>query len=460
MSKFRTDRLYNDHNGSRKRLTVTLFDLIWAILIFYSFWPENAGRNIFWVRYHGVPISYIPFFIIFTVLFLKNLLEHLMMIRNGILIKHGPIGIFLLFLLYIPIQLCVLLYKTEDLFVKDYLIDYIMFCFYGVVIFYSVTIYFRKANDPVSKLNCVFERSMKYLFIICIISLVRYVSYDIHYNKLFFNLFYPLGYRLFEVLFLSFFSALTLGWYFTFKRKIYLAYFVFYGIALIISGSRTGYIAYALIVLYLIIRMNFRFLFSSFGPVIIITIIAGTVIGGEYIKTRAALIKDLPLFSTLDFEKGKKERRSTRRLGYWVGSLKIFKDNPYFGVGIGKRNFSSNFPLKYKRSRLVARPHNTYLYFLASTGIVGISLLTMFWLSILKQGYKSYKSYKRKKFIAEKTLHLLIANILILVMQFGYQFETGPFVWIFWAISFSWFNLTISQHKPSRIEAKSQLAYT
>jgi O-antigen ligase len=434
---------------------IELFDIFWGILIFYAFIPEKWGREILWDRWCGIPISYIPFLTLFGFLSSKYLLGFMLKGKGRVPLPK-PVRFLLLLLAYFPLQLGILLLLQRVVILKDYIIDYVMLIFYCMLIFYTVTIYFRRKTRPLEKLNEVLNNSLKYLFIICVVSITRFVVYDIHFPYEYFNLFYPLGYRLFEVLFLSFFSALALGWYYTFNRKIYLVYFLFYGVALILAGSRTGYIAYTCILLYLIARMNYRIVVSYLGPVVILTVLIAIWIGGNYVGTRASLMKDIPLFLNLDFQKANTEKRSTRRLGYLVGSLEIFKENPFLGVGIGKTNFASNFPPKYKRSVLVARPHNTYFYFLASTGVFGILLLGMFWVTILKQGYRSYRCIRFRKFLSEKTLHILIGNILILLMQFGYEFETGPFVWVFWAMSFNWFYFVIRQDRASGIETRFQ----
>jgi O-antigen ligase len=210
-----------------------------------------------------------------------------------------------------------------------------------------------------------------------------------------------------------------------------------FGISLIIAGSRTGYAAYFLIISYFLIRQNIKLLYSCTGIVIFITLATGIFIGGDYVKRRARLMKKLSLFVTLDHERAVLEGKSTTRLAYWAGALKMFRGSPWMGVGIGKKNYLSRFP--HHLIRASGRPHNTYLYILASTGFTGFLILGLFLLSIVKRGYCAWKSEKNKGSMREKTLHIIFANILILVMQLGYQFETEPFVWMFWGLSFSWF---------------------
>lgn len=420
-----------------KLRSFSLLDIIWFILVVYSFFPQNTARELLWDRWFDIPISYIPFLIIFFFLFVHNI-YHYFRSNTKTLFIHPPIIIFALFVIYIPVQFIFLFSANHSLHLKDYFTDYAMFVFYGFCVFHALTVYFANMENAVQNLEGIIEKSFLYLFIICIVSLLRYLVYDIRHDVYFFNLFYPLGYRLFEVLFLVFFSAIVLGWYFSTGEKKYLIYFTGYGTALMLAGSRTGYVAYALIILYLLVRMRTRLFATSVGLALIFVFIVGLVIGGEKTLRRIINVKYVSVYATLN----KDEKTQMRRVAYWKGCFEMFMANKMFGVGLGKENFRRNFPnhifASFKKKH-VGRPHITYLYILVSTGIIGFGILGSFILSIIKKGYESVSLLKTNKFMCEKTAHILFANFLILILQLGYQFETEPFVWMFWGLSFSWF---------------------
>lgn len=65
------------------------------------------------------------------------------------------------------------------------------------------------------------------------------------------------------------------------------------------------------------------------------------------------------------------------RIGYWLSSLQIWQEAPWFGVGVG--NFADHY-YTYKRlwGEEVNKAHNFYLQWLAETGLVGLALM-VFW---------------------------------------------------------------------------------
>jgi O-antigen ligase len=422
------------------RRNFTLLDCIWLILLAYSFLPQNAARELLWIRWYDIPISYIPFLAVFLLFFVSNIYEIYQSNERRLFI-HAPIICFVMFIVYIPVQFVVLISKHPSLDLKDYFADYAMFVFYGVCVFYAVTVYFTKKENGISGLNEIIEKSFSYLFMICVISLLRYLVYDISHGVYFFNLFYPLGYRLFEVLFIIFFSTTAIGWYFSTGGKKYLLYFTGYGIALMVAGSRTGYLAYIVLILFIFVRKRFRLFPAPVGVALIVILVAGIFVGGENIVKRMKNVKYVSAYATLNHNK----EMQMKRVAYWAGTYQMFVANKIFGVGLGKENFRMNFPVHVFdqfKEKYVARPHITYLYVLCSTGILGFAILGGFIFFILRQGVISATFVKKNHVMYEKTIHLLMANFLILIMQLGYQFETEPFLWMFWGLSFSWFYVT------------------
>ncbi len=414
---------------------LNIFTILLAILLLYSFIPKTIAESTFWLRLYGAPIAYIPFFLLFLFMFLKGI--GLSLIRRDIFI-HKPIIIFLIFLMYFPFQFVFLLQRGPEIAINDYITDYLMFCFYGVVVFYGTTLYFYNKRNNSEIMHKIFDQFMKILFFICIIGTIRYFLFD--YKMFFYNIFNPLRYRLFEVLFLVFFSALALGRFYATREKKYIFYFAIYGFSLILSGSRTGYIVFAFLIIYLLLRENYKLLSSIRGFVIILAITSAVFVGGDEITSRIKRLQEVSLYATFDLDRSIQEKRSARRITFLIASIDMIKESPLIGVGIGKGNIEINFPYYFYDSvGTIARPHNFYLYIMLSTGIIGTSIFLYFIFYIIKYGYRTFKKIRHNQPKKEMVLHLLISNILILIMKIGYEFETEPFIWMLWAFSFSYF---------------------
>jgi O-antigen ligase len=84
-------------------------------------------------------------------------------------------------------------------------------------------------------------------------------------------------------------------------------------------------------------------------------------------------------------------RSNLGRIALWKGALLMFEDNPVKGVGIN--NFREVYMESYKQPNTVANSHahNTYLNFLAETGIIGFSALIYLFFSISKYLFLAYQ---------------------------------------------------------------------
>lgn len=115
-------------------------------------------------------------------------------------------------------------------------------------------------------------------------------------------------------------------------------------------------------------------------PIFLVALIVIVLLAPAAIQDRIMSITDL-----------KNNKSNTNRLGLWKSALIIFKDNPINGVGIN--NFRPAYKSGYEQIGVPAfsHAHNTYLNFLAETGIIGFTALIYLFFSILKYLFIAYR---------------------------------------------------------------------
>ncbi len=105
---------------------------------------------------------------------------------------------------------------------------------------------------------------------------------------------------------------------------------------------------------------------------------------------------------------------SSPHYSHYETSIKVFKDYPFFGVGLKKfRKISYEEKyndLKYGFFGGGNHPHQTHFEWLAETGIIGYVSLLSFFLYYIFKGLKEY--YKTKNIFLLSSLLFLIASLL------------------------------------------------
>ena len=170
------------------------------------------------------------------------------------------------------------------------------------------------------------------------------------------------------------------------KRLLYVTAIALMGIALLISGSRGGFVAFLAEVIFLTIitstaRSGRKFYIKIGLAVLLVTsIIAGSFfVGGENSLTRIA-------------ETPGSENVTSDRSHIWAVTFSVITDNMPLGAGLG--GFGAAYTAFDNRSGLerVEQAHNDYLQIAADAGIVGI-LLSLFFLFVLfRTGLKAVKA--------------------------------------------------------------------
>lgn len=188
-----------------------------------------------------------------------------------------------------------------------------------------------------------------------------------------------------------------------FSRYFYLSVIVLSVIHLLITHSRGGYVGFSVGLIIFIILYS-RVHYGSFRSIVkllsvprnktrLFIIVTGTIIvfSTFVFLDRGETLRQI---STIALERQESNRY---RLLTWQSTLKMIKDYPLLGVGIG--NFRFNFP-RYKSNELwemqdpwgkirQIRTHNDYLNILAETGIFGFLSFALLVIFVLVNAIKS-----------------------------------------------------------------------
>lgn len=170
------------------------------------------------------------------------------------------------------------------------------------------------------------------------------------------------------------------------KRLLYVTAVGLMGVALIMSGSRGGFVAFLAEVFFIIIvtsnTVNKRQIVLKIGAsVLLLAVIIG---GAVYINNETTL--------TRIAETAEAGNITTNRTQIWSVTLDVIKDNPVFGAGIGA------FDIAYSRfdpsngTERVEQAHNDYLQVLADAGIIGAMIGLFFLYSLFRHGRNSLKT--------------------------------------------------------------------
>ena len=173
------------------------------------------------------------------------------------------------------------------------------------------------------------------------------------------------------------------------KRLFYWTAIGLMGIALVMSGSRGGLIAFVAEVIFLVIfsaRKSHKtdarktILQIALGVVLLAVIIGGAIlIGGESSLTRFA-------------ETATTKDPTSNRTQIWRTTFEVIKTSPVFGVGFGAYGVAYTPFDTMNGADRVEQSHNDYLQILADAGIIGAILGIGFLVALFRESFKNLKS--------------------------------------------------------------------
>jgi len=170
------------------------------------------------------------------------------------------------------------------------------------------------------------------------------------------------------------------------KRLLFVTAAGLMGVALILSGSRGGFVALLAEIFFLIIltteTRSFGRLALKIGLAVLLvgTIIAGAIfIGGESSLSRIA-------------ETVASDNITTNRTHIWSVTLSVIKTYPFFGTGLGGYSVAyTNFDTTNGAMR-VEQAHNDYLQIMTDAGVIGLIIAAFFIFQLFRTGLKNIKT--------------------------------------------------------------------
>jgi putative inorganic carbon (hco3(-)) transporter len=142
--------------------------------------------------------------------------------------------------------------------------------------------------------------------------------------------------------------------------------------AVILSNSRGGSLALGMIFLCVILRSR-----RKVAALVAVVLIIGPTI---------YLVQDRYFARMATIKSYEDEESAATRVQVWGAALKMWQDNPVFGVGFGNRNFAVRVGRYLNRPDLIIVAHNSYIQMLVDSGIFafliycGLLFGAIFWL--------------------------------------------------------------------------------
>ncbi|MBV9216362.1 MAG: O-antigen ligase family protein [Acidobacteria bacterium] len=167
------------------------------------------------------------------------------------------------------------------------------------------------------------------------------------------------------------------------KKMLYIVAIALMGAALLLSGSRGGFVAFFVEVVVLVVATNRAkgsrglLLKISLSALLLIGAIGGAIfVGGETTLTRIAA-------------EANSQDVSANRFKIWATTLEVIKAHTPFGAGLGafQQAYTKFDPDSGEWS--VQQAHNDYLQIAADAGLVGVALGATFLFLFVRQGRRS-----------------------------------------------------------------------
>lgn len=212
------------------------------------------------------------------------------------------------------------------------------------------------------------------------------------------------------------------------KKKIYYSVILLLClVGLIMTQSRGSYVGFvigALVVIWLHFRSVLKFIIVT----LVLSAISLPLIFFTNLHERFMQILDITSWTV------------GKRMDLWIKALYLFKQSPIFGVGFGRFN-DINYNINtygYTLTRLdefvgvpkifytyqaanfdfsAAHAHNSYLQFLAETGVIGLGLILFFWVLCYRIILKAY-NYTNNEFSKKMYLSGLGGIVVLFAMSF------------------------------------------
>lgn len=177
-------------------------------------------------------------------------------------------------------------------------------------------------------------------------------------------------------------------------KKFFIVLFIFtISINMFITGGRIGQIAY-LLMIFLLFAQYFHSIGRLFVGLLGAFILTFSILVLAYNNSQIFKERfDLAVYEVISHDETK-TGSVNHRLSFWINSLKMIPERPFFGTGIGDLPEDFNKFVGDASATKMApssdvlifhHPHNQYLYELVSFGLFGFSIFVWLFYSLIKQ---------------------------------------------------------------------------
>jgi len=357
---------------SKTRMTHA-FTLAFAVNVFpLAIMPYMSMDS---ARFLGIPLAYIPIAAAGAVFIFRNPK-----------INKSNITLCLLCCVFV-------MYITFNGFYQHFLFGTIVYYFswiFNFLLLFTVFSYFSKVEAAIA--DGVLRVFFKVLMAACFIGWFRYItgiSPDAN--------FMPMVNRNGTVVFLI--MAAPLLFYVRQKKEITFTKFIFFwaviALTLVLMQSRSGVLGFIFITVVYFARANFKSILASLFAISLFSSILMSPVGEKVFKRlETAQSSVLAVGSGAGIEQGQKDYA---RFMLIQSALTIFKNNIWFGAGIGVPNYRAEFEEHVSFFSRNSKAHNFYLSYLAELGIIGFPLLILILILIyrklapLSSDYRAFK---------------------------------------------------------------------
>jgi O-antigen ligase len=169
------------------------------------------------------------------------------------------------------------------------------------------------------------------------------------------------------------------------KRLLYLTAIALMGIALLLSGSRGGFVAFIaeVILLFFLTRSSTTKKGLALRVALIVFLIVAIIGGSIFVGGDSSLTRFVETASSEDF--------TTDRSHIWSVTAKVIAANMPLGAGMGAFGVAYTPFDSLSGLARVEQAHNDYLQVLADAGIPGLLLGGMFLFLFFRYGFRSMK---------------------------------------------------------------------
>jgi O-antigen ligase len=170
------------------------------------------------------------------------------------------------------------------------------------------------------------------------------------------------------------------------KKLLYITGIGLMGVALLLSGSRGGLVAFlAQIVLLLILTVGSKSRSNAVLKTVLAVVLVAAIVGGSFFVGGESSLTRLA-------ETAASQDITTDRAHIWRVTLDVITNNLPLGAGLGAFGVAYTAYDTYSGLERVEQAHNDYLQVLADAGLVGLVVGGLFLFLIIRLGMQASRS--------------------------------------------------------------------